>query len=265
MRVARRPTRDDIARRIRGRLRRSQAAGTSGARDGTFTFDDGLIAGAKATADVFGSFGAFATFYVVTGWVRPRRVLYIRDSYNRGRDHGTWNDWRELARRGHEVGGHSFSHVNAGGRLGRRFPALVEWQMQRAARDLTRHLGKTPASCSMPWNAATSVAAKSARRWHSAMRLGGPRSTGRNATPPNDWYALESWAPDSDTPVRELSGRVRELAVGEWLIFQFHSLDGEGIHADRASVARADPRRHLGHAGYAHRDRGANALHCGTA
>jgi peptidoglycan/xylan/chitin deacetylase (PgdA/CDA1 family) len=199
-----------------------------GTRFISFTFDDGLIVGARKTAALFEQFGARATFYIVTGWVLPRRIPWIRDGFNRGRDHGTWDDWRSLADRGHEIGAHTFSHLNALGRVARRFPALIPWELRRASRDINTHLGNAPATCSMPWNAVTPHVTGSVHRIYSAMRLGSPHMEGYNHVPPEDWYSLRSWAPDSTIPVSRLTDAADGLQAGEWLILQFHSLDGEG-------------------------------------
>jgi peptidoglycan/xylan/chitin deacetylase (PgdA/CDA1 family) len=60
------------------------------ARYVTITFDDGLINGAQRTAAIFDAFGLKATFYVVTGWVGPHQITWIRDRWNWRRDHDTW-------------------------------------------------------------------------------------------------------------------------------------------------------------------------------
>jgi hypothetical protein len=43
-----------------------------------------------------------------------------------------------------------------------------------------------------------------------------------------DWYALRSWAPDSDVPIERFRNAIASIPAGHWLILQFHSLDGEG-------------------------------------
>ena len=70
----------------------------------TITFDDGLINGAHKAVSVLDEFGLHATFYLVTGWIRPRKVPWIRDRWNRGLDHGNWRDWINIKNRGHDIG-----------------------------------------------------------------------------------------------------------------------------------------------------------------
>src|SRR5947209_749954 len=59
----------------------------------SITFDDGLIAGARKAVGILEEFKLSATFYLVTGWIRPREVPWIRDPWNKGLDHGSWRDW----------------------------------------------------------------------------------------------------------------------------------------------------------------------------
>lgn len=173
-----------------------------------------------------GRFGFHATFYVVTGWVRPHRVR-VSERFNAGRDHGTWPFWREIAGLGHEVGSHGFSHLNASGTLARLFPWLVEKDIGRSAQDLKEQIpGPTP-TMSMPWNAATSRSAQVVRRHFSGCRLGSSRIS-YNRLSNLSRFELESWAPRPDDPWDQYVDAVEQLPAGGWLIFQFHSFEEEG-------------------------------------
>src|SRR6266550_7738312 len=173
------------------------ARGLDGRRFITITFDDGLIAGARKAVRILDEFAVSATFYLVTGWVRPRQVAWVRDRWNKGRDHGHWRDWREIQSRGHDFGSHTVTHLNAGGRWSRWFPALLRWELSHSHAELRRHLGVAPASISMPWNTPAEALEPYVRRFYAACRLGtqAPRANDLSRL---NWHRLHSWAPDSD-------------------------------------------------------------------
>jgi len=170
--------------------------------------------------------GLRATFFVVTGWVRPNRSK-IRDPWNRGRDHGDWDEWIEIVSRGHEVGSHTVSQINATGMRARFLPGLLKHELRSSHRELASRLGRPPVSIGMPWNAATPTSDRLARRWYEAARLG-QGSVCYNDAVKAPWYALQSWAPSPDTSVDRFREAVRDIPPGHWLILQFHSLDDEG-------------------------------------
>ena len=193
----------------------------------SITFDDGLINGARKAVEILSRFNLFATFYLVTGWVRPREIPFTRDRWNRGLDHGSWHDWREIMNRGHDIGSHTVTHLNAGGRIASWLPPVLRWEFSHSHQRLRRNLGVAPLSISMPWNASTLTYEYVLRRLYRACRVGSriPRS---NDLGQIDWYSLSSWAPDSDVSVAELVSHVRATPPGHWLILQLHGFDGEG-------------------------------------
>ncbi len=193
----------------------------------SITFDDGLIEGARKAVQLLDKFGVPGVFYVVTGWVRPRQMPWIRESFNRGRDHGDWNEWRAIQAKGHEIGSHTVTHVNAGGRLARWCPPLLHWELIHSRSEIERHMGKSPSSISMPWNASAGKLEPLVRDLYPACRLGGNQPT-PNDLSTLDWHRLHSWAPDSDVSAKEILRQVLATPPGQWFILQFHSFDDEG-------------------------------------
>lgn len=75
----------------------------------SFTFDDGCRSHAEIAAPMLEEFGFRGTFYVIAGLTRESRADAPLHS------HGewaavSWEEWRALAKRGHEIGSHSWSH-----------------------------------------------------------------------------------------------------------------------------------------------------------
>lgn len=192
----------------------------------SFTFDDGLAHGAKAACDIAESLGVSVTFYVVTGWVEPKRVL-IRERWNEGRWHGDWTFWRRMRDAGHEVGSHSFSHVNMGGKKARLMPWIVPRELSLSQRDLVREVPQDAYTISMPWNAATPRSERFVSSLFSACRLGGPKLEYNNLKR-LDAHRLKSWAPGPDTTLDEYKLALDGIPEDGWLILQFHSFDDEG-------------------------------------
>jgi peptidoglycan/xylan/chitin deacetylase (PgdA/CDA1 family)/glycosyltransferase involved in cell wall biosynthesis len=193
----------------------------------SITFDDGLIRGARKAAKILDEYQLKATFYLVTGWIRPREVPWIRDPWNRGLDHGRWRDWIDIKNRGHDIGSHTVTHLNAAGKLSRHLPTVLRWELRHSHADLLRHIGKAPSSISMPWNAPAERLEPLVRRIYAACRLGS-ETWQTNDLAALNWYRLNSWAPGSDISADEIVDRIRATPAGHWLILQFHSLDGEG-------------------------------------
>ena len=202
----------------------AEAAGRS--RRVSITFDDGFRGAAETAMPILERHGLPATFYLVTGWVEPARVP-ISDPFNMRRSHGAWSFWREVTSRGHEVGSHGFSHVNAAGRKARLLPWIVPQEIAKSAADLKRHLPASSFTMSMPWNAASRISEACARRHFSACRLGGS-ALEYNMVDALRPFALRSWAPGPQHGWEDYVRAIEGLPEGGWLILQFHSFGCEG-------------------------------------
>jgi peptidoglycan/xylan/chitin deacetylase (PgdA/CDA1 family) len=206
----------------------------SGIRDGhggslrflSITFDDGLLRGSEIACELLAKHDMPATFYIVTGWVQPIRAS-VRERYNAGRPHGDWRHWRGVRDAGHEVGSHTFSHVNAGGKKAMLMPWLIGQEVARSHADLVREVPQTRYTISMPWNAATARSERHARQHFSACRLG-TSALAYNQLQNVDRFRLVSWAPASQTPISAYEHALTEIPPSGWLVLQFHSFDNEG-------------------------------------
>ena len=67
-----------------------------------FTFDDGQREQATIAAPMLDAVGLKGTFVV-----NPGKIAKSGEGWN-----GNWDDWRTLAKNGHEIGNHSMTHPN---------------------------------------------------------------------------------------------------------------------------------------------------------
>jgi peptidoglycan/xylan/chitin deacetylase (PgdA/CDA1 family) len=191
----------------------------------SITFDDGLRHGAEVACEILAQHGLNATFYIVTGWVEPIRAA-VKEPYNVGRSHGDWSFWRRVRDAGHEVGSHTFSHINAGGKKAMLVPWLVGREIERSYADLAREVPQVRYTIAMPWNTGTGRSEMLVRRRFSGCRVGGPLFYNRMDA--SDRFRLASWAPSPATREAEFAEAIFGIPENGWLILQFHSFDDEG-------------------------------------
>ena len=192
----------------------------------SITFDDGFRNAAVTATPILSNYGYRASFYVVSGWVEPRRAA-VSDPYNRGQSHGTWDFWRRISAMGHEIGSHTFSHLNARGRKAAIFPWLMPRDIMRSVRDLRREVPSSRYTISMPWNAASVISDHFVRRHFSAC-LSGTSELRYNDLKHLSNYALVSWAPGPKHSWRDYVDAIERVPAGGWLVLQFHSFGDEG-------------------------------------
>lgn len=192
----------------------------------SFTFDDGLKHGADVACEILAAHRLNATFYVVTGWVQPIRAA-VKEPWNVGRSHGDWAFWRKVRDAGHEVGSHTFSHVNMGGKKALLMPWIVRRELEESQRDLVREVPQARYTISMPWNVATPRSERHVHSLYSACRLGGS-TISYNRLDRLEPRRLQSWAPGPDVTLDAYERVIDAMPNDGWLILQFHSFDTEG-------------------------------------
>jgi len=136
-------------------------------------------------------------------------------------------DWQQIEGRGHEIGSHTRSHINATGKKARFVPYLLRLEIQSSYSDLRRNLRRPPVSIAMPFNACTPASERFVNQSYQAALIGNQRSR-YNPLDQLDWYHLASWAPESDIPIATICKTIEDIPENHWLIIQFHSLDDEG-------------------------------------
>lgn len=192
----------------------------------SITFDDGLKASTDVAISILEKYKFSATFYIVTGWVEPSKIS-IKEPFNIGRAHGTWDYWRRVSEIGHEVGSHTHSHVNARGKKAMLFPWILANDIFKSHKNLCREVSQSNHSIAMPWNAATSISEFFVHRKFSSCRLG-TSSLAYNNFLSLACYRLKSWAPSQRDRWETYVQAIDNIPKGGWLILQFHGIGDEG-------------------------------------
>ena len=173
----------------------------------SFTFDDGLRSQVDWGLPVFEEFGFKVTFFVIAGRLEVG-----------------WDEWRAIARRGHEIGNHSLTHP-PGGLPAVRDAAVLENEISQSARRIAEKTGTTPVSFAYPFNKRNAHVRTVASRYHPFVR--------------ESWHRYGAWWCN----LWLANARVdRASARGEWLVPMLH-----GIESGFQPVSREFLRAHLRH------------------
>jgi peptidoglycan/xylan/chitin deacetylase (PgdA/CDA1 family) len=175
----------------------------------SFTFDDGSRDQVEVALPIFEEFGFRVTFFVIAGLTRER----TEDPLLPGRARPwwaevSWQQWREVAERGHEIGNHSMTHV-PGGLTRLRDAARLEHEIGGAARLIAEKLGRAPESFAYPFFRRNARVRAVVLRYHrfvreAGVRYGGPRFGLERA---NGWV---------DSAIRQR----------RWVVAVLHGVDG---------------------------------------
>jgi len=179
----------------------------------SFTFDDGFIDGAKKVDKILYPYNA--TFYIVTGWVRPNNVP-VDDDFNKGADHGSIEDWVTLSGKGHDIGSHTVSHAAE-----KEPDSECEY---KKSLDFIKQIHDGPYNFSCPHH----VEVKASMPYYDTVRIGRDKRIYNDFGEVN-MHRLISWEP-SGNPVYERKAfkTIAEIPGNSWMILSMHSLDGEG-------------------------------------
>lgn len=150
----------------------------------SYTFDDGLRDQYTHAAPMLDEFGFKGTFFVIPGRVSPS----VEDAERRRNDKRawgtiTWDELRDLAARGHEIGNHTWSHRS----LPKLAPYEVEEELGKACAEIKKEIGRAPLTVAFPFNQDTPEVQVAALKQHIAFRdyqtgVGGAKTTVESLT-----------------------------------------------------------------------------------
>ncbi|XHR27647.1 MAG: polysaccharide deacetylase family protein [Chthoniobacteraceae bacterium] len=171
----------------------------------SYTFDDGLRDQYTLAVPMLNEVGFKGTFFVIPSKVSET----IEDAERRKNDKRawgtiTWDELREMARQGHEIGSHTWSHTG----LTKQLPEEVDAELSKSYDAIKTRLGQPPLTIAFPFNQSTPEIQAAALKHYVAYRdhqlgVGSPKST-------VDW--LNKWA---DQQVRDHKwGVIMAHAIG---------------------------------------------------
>ncbi len=176
----------------------------------SFTFDDVPDSALLEGAAILERYGVLGTFYIaggLAGRVEPDRALISPEGC------------AELARRGHEIGCHTFCHKAIRAMPG----AALAADLDRNARYLQETAGlERPENFAFPYNAAWPLARREFRRRYRTCRAGG-EAINRGAVDPLMLKGVAIRQPEDSA--RRLTAVIDDVAREPgWLIFYGHDV-----------------------------------------
>ena len=186
----------------------------------SFTFDDGFIKGAKKIDKILHPYKA--TFYITTGWVKPNNTP-ILDAYNHGIDHGTIDDWKELSRKGHDIGSHSVTHKSL------KYLNITKEELEKEykeALNFIKSIHNGPYSLAFPHNYNMDLNVK-----HDSIRVGHGRII-YNKLEKINLQKIICWSPwinpITEENEQKIYKKILKVPANSWIVLSLHSIDGEG-------------------------------------
>ncbi|MFF9015662.1 polysaccharide deacetylase family protein [Streptomyces sp. NPDC014870] len=172
------------------------------ARPVLITFDDGYEGVHRHALPVLAKHGFASTVFVSTGW--------LRGTYDEGGALDTMLDWdqvRELAAAGTEIGGHSHSHPQLDQVDDRR----LWYETLRCKEILREELGRAPVSFAYPYGYSDRRVRRTVRAAGYAQALAVGNGVARRRQGP---YALERLTVRRSTGIEEFARLVEGRAIG---------------------------------------------------
>jgi len=133
----------------------------------SYTFDDGLRDQYTVAVPMLNEAGFHGTFFIIPSKVSET----VEDAERRKNDKRawgtiTWDELREMATQGHEIGNHTWSHRG----LTKLTSAEVEAELSKARASIRQHLGTPPLTAAFPFNQRTPEIESLTLKDHAACR-----------------------------------------------------------------------------------------------
>lgn len=146
----------------------------------TLTFDDGLKSHLTVAAPILEKYGFRGCFNIITGKVGADGFL-------------SWDDIRELYRRGHEIASHGRTHPNLVKLLASEGPDAVRRELTASRDAIAEALGKPPLLFCHPYTARSAEVDALVRECGMTPYLGGRHNIGAGSTPESVAALVDGW------------------------------------------------------------------------
>ena len=186
----------------------------------SYTFDDGYQSQIDYAVPALDAFNFKGTFNVIAGFTRILDTDPQLPATN-GAIMGSWQGWARVAKDGHEIGNHSYSHPDM---TTLTDPTQIDQQINGSATLSTQYIGVHPFTFAYPYNNHTPTLDALVLQHHYAIRLN-PTEWG------NQLYYVSDWNAGVDTAI----------AQGGWYVPQMHGF----LPNEYGSVAQSDFSQHL--------------------
>ncbi|MEL7532874.1 MAG: polysaccharide deacetylase family protein [Bacteroidota bacterium] len=191
----------------------------------TLSFDDGFRKSFLKTADIYESVGLKACFNVIASGHLPD--FKAPDDYILPELMGSFEDWNQLVKRGHEVMPHSWKHSWLNKLPTQEASALIDQCIDYFVERLDG-FDPSKAVFNFPFNATTPELNQ-----HTLTRVGALRAWGNGDVNPMPDQGPEILGCSSNGPDnidRWVKAKIKRFlkSSGGWLIINLHGLDGEG-------------------------------------
>jgi len=147
----------------------------------TLTFDDGVKGHLLLAAPAIESNGWHGTFNIVTDWVGVKGECL------------TWDEVRELRRRGHEIASHTATHPHLRDLYNNGKTNEVRRELVEARDRLTKELGVTPRFMCLPYSQTTREVNALSRSLGQEPMVLERFNVGNNVTPEKFAKQLDAW------------------------------------------------------------------------
>jgi peptidoglycan/xylan/chitin deacetylase (PgdA/CDA1 family) len=165
----------------------------------SFTMDDGCCDIATIAAPMLERYGWRGTFFVV-----------VKSTLSNNASQASWAEWKELARRGHEIASHSWTHC----RLQEISDhTIYQRELVDSRQKIAEEIGITPLTFAYAGCAHDAESKAEAEKFYIRARAGGTHTYGRGKNAGQNWTAEEA-----------ISDFNKQLKVGGWHLALMHNV-----------------------------------------
>ena len=157
------------------------------------------------------------------GWISPNSEP-IKDEWNIGFDHGSLEDWRSIAKNGHDIGSHTFTHPDT------KYKGISREHLEQECSEslkFIKQIDQSHYSLAFPYNRGTLTS--SIKKNYDSVRAGWGEPL-HNSIEDTNLYHIKSWSPEdmNENGSKKIKKTIGNLPDNSWLVFNLHGLDGEG-------------------------------------